>query len=304
MTPEPTPVHPAHLFVPAVRPELAAKAAASGASAVIVDLEDSVPTSRKAEARTLLGPALAGIHAAGVTACVRVNNEPTLLDDDLAAAATAGADVVVLPKAEDPRVIAAVAATLTAAESATERATAAPISLELQIETALGLQQVFELAPASERVVAMMLGTEDFSTALDIDPDDPHTDLTWAHGRVLLAARAAGVTPYGILGCFSDFSDIAAYETAARRSRAFGYLGTYCIHPRQVDVALAAYGVTAEQVDHARRVLEAYAAAEAQGRSAVALEGRMVDRPVAERARRLLARVTRTPVPSQQESSA
>ncbi|WP_299520946.1 CoA ester lyase [uncultured Serinicoccus sp.] len=300
MTPEPIPVHPAYLFVPAVRPEFAAKAAASGASAVIVDLEDSVPTSRKAEARTLLSTALAGIHAAGLTACVRVNNEPALLDDDLAAAAAAKADVVVLPKAEDPRAIAAVAATLTAAESATAR----PISLELQIETALGLQQAFELAPASDRVVAMMLGTEDFSTALDIDPDDPDTDLTWAHGRVLLAARAAGVTPYGILERFSDFTDIAAYEIAARRSRAFGYLGTYCIHPRQVDIALAEYGVTAEQVNHAHRVLEAYAAAEAEGRSAVAFEGRMVDRPVAERARRLLARATRTPVPSQQESSA
>lgn len=303
--PRRAPVHPVHLFVPAVRPELAAKAAVSGATAIILDLEDSVPAAGKVAARAHLAPALASIRDAGVTGCVRVNNEPELLAQDLAAAADAGADVIVLPKAEDPDGIAQVDAVLTRAQ-AMHTSARPPIGLELQVETARGLRQVFDLAPASERVQAIMLGTEDFSTALDIDPEDPDTDLTWAHGRVLLAARTAGVTPYGILDRFSDFTDVEAYTRAARRSRAFGYLGTYCIHPRQVQAALTAYGVTPEQMEHARRVLQVYAEAESRGRSAVALEGRMVDRPVAERARRLLERASRTPVPapSAQESPA
>lgn len=294
MTPE---SHAAHLFVPAVRPEFVSKAVASGAGAIIVDLEDSVPRERKAQAREHLPQTVASIAAHGVTACVRVNNEPDLLEEDFAAAVLAGAEVIVLPKVEDPEWVVALAAR--AGELQQRSGAAGEVRFELQVETARGLARVQELASAHARVASIMLGTEDFCTDLEIDPRDPDTDLSWAHGALLLAARAAGVTPYGILSHFDDFTDIEGYAAAARRSRAFGYLGAYCIHPAQVSPAVRAYAPTSAQVASAVAVVTAYAEAERQGHSAVAVEGRMVDRPVALRAERLLRRAGhQIPTPS------
>lgn len=283
------PVHAAHLFVPAVRQDLADKTPRSRATAVIVDLEDSVPVTMKAPARERLPSVLDPARAAGKSVYVRVNNEPALLRDDVTAALRTCVTGLVVPKAESVDQLREIDEWI----GKWERQTDKPVGtteLELQVETAAGLLQAPQLAATLERTTSMMLGVEDFSTELGVDPNDPQADLTWAHAHVLLAAVTAGIAPYGLIGAFSNYTDTAAYTQAARRSRAFGYVGAYCIHPAQVALAIDAFSPSNQEVEQAARIVRAFEDAEAQGRSATALDGNMIDRPIAERARRLLQR--------------
>lgn len=281
--------HAAHLFVPATRADLPAKAAGSPASAVILDLEDSVPVDQKARARELLAAAASTLSAAGKHVYVRVNNAEGLLADDVQAALGAGVAGLVVPKVEGVDVLQQLDAWISAWES-DHGHDLGTVELELQIETPRGVLLAPEIAAALPRVTSMMLGVEDFSTELDIDPDGPDTDLGWAHARVLMAATSAGLRPYGLIGSFSNFHDLDAYATAVRRSRAFGYVGAYCIHPAQAELAVAGFAPSADEVERARRVIEAYEEAERRGQSATSLDGTMIDRPIAQRARRLLDR--------------
>lgn len=293
MTPETTGgrrvAHPAHLFVPATRADLPAKAATSPASAVILDLEDSVPADQKEQARKLLAPAASTLRDAGKHVCVRVNNSDELLAEDVHAALAAGVAGLVVPKVEGADLLQKLDAWIAAWET-DQRREQGLVELELQIETPRGVLLAPEIAAALPRVSSMMLGVEDFSTELGIDPDAPDTDLGWAHARVLLAATAAGLHAYGLIGSFSNFRDLDAYGAAVRRSRAFGYVGAYCIHPAQAELAVAGFAPSASEVDRARRVIKAYEDAEQRGQSATSLDGTMIDRPIAERARRLLDR--------------
>lgn len=285
----------AQLFLPANRPERAAKAATSGADAVILDLEDSVPVTARAGARSGLATTVTALRAArgDLHVLVRVNS-----DDDLAAdvdaAVDAGADGVLVPKVESAARVTEVEHLLDAAEAA---AGAAPGTTEVQllVETPRGLLEVAAIAAAGTRTVAMMLGTEDLAVELEVDPSSPDFDIRWAHGLVLCAARAHGLVPYGLMGGLANFRDLPALEREAQQARAFGYLGSLCIHPAQVPVVRRAFAPTTAEVAHARAVVAALDAAEAAGTSAVQLEGRMIDTPVALRARRLLARAGEPP---------
>jgi len=291
--------HAAHLFVPATRADLTAKAVRSAATAVILDLEDSVTASEKAAAREALAEAAATVRAGGKHVCVRVNNSPDLLDDDVRAALAAGADGLVVPKVEDVELLRRLDRQITEWEDGREdgRVERDSVELELQVETPRGLLVAPETATAVRRTTSMMLGVEDFSTALGVDPDDPDGDLSWAHGRLLMAAAAADLWAYGLIGAFSNFRDLEAYTTSVRRSRAFGYVGAYCIHPAQAEIAARGFAPSDEEVDRARRVVRAYAEAEAGGQSATSVDGAMVDRPIAERAQRLLDRAAATTTP-------
>ncbi len=294
-------VHGAHLFVPAVRPDLTEKAARTPASAVIVDLEDSVPARAKIDARTVLPAAAETLRSAGKSVYVRVNNEDSLLAGDVSAALAAGVTGLVVPKVEDRSTLRDLDAWAAAWEQA-NGAAAGSVELELQIETPQGLLRAPELASALDRISSMMLGVEDFSTELGVDPEDPEADLQWAHAHVLLAAKAARIHAYGLIGAFSNYEDTAAYTRAARRSRAFGYLGAYCIHPAQVAIAVQAFTPTDRELAEARQVIDVYEAATAAGRSATSLHGRMIDRPIAERAERLLRLAAAQATPSTQLS--
>jgi citrate lyase subunit beta / citryl-CoA lyase len=268
------------LFLPANRPERAAKAAASGADAVILDLEDALVPAERPAARSGLESLVAGVRSASsVTVLVRVNNDATLADD-VEAAVAAGASGVLVPMVESADTVREVDGMLGSS------------SLELQVlvETSRGLLAAAEIATASRRTTAMILGVEDLAAELEVDPTSPYADLRWAHATVLVAARAAGIAPYGLLGSLTNFRDLEALAEDARRSRGFGYVGALCIHPAQVPVLNASFGPSPEELEWAERVLAALAEAEAAGHGAAQLDGRMLDAPIAARARRLLAR--------------
>ncbi|NMR31617.1 HpcH/HpaI aldolase/citrate lyase family protein [Crystallibacter degradans] len=269
------------LFVPGDRPERFAKAAASGADVVIIDLEDAVAAADKACARQEAVAALTAFGAKGsqgVRALVRVNAQDTAeYDDDiqalLALASQPGHGLlgVMLPKAEDPEQVAELAAKL-------------PVPLVALVESALGLVNAVELArvPGVERLA---FGAIDF--ALDIDADGSDRVLDHARAQLVVASRAAGIAP-PLDSPSTDIRDTAAVAASAKLGRGFGFGGKLCIHPAQLTAVSAAFTPSPEEIAWARKIL-------ATDGGAVQMDGQMVDRPVIDRARRIIERTGTEP---------
>lgn len=266
-----------YLFVPGDRPERFDKARASGADAVVLDLEDAVSPARKAAARDAIAAALGG----GTRWVVRINDAATpWFGDDLAllAAAPAGSVEVMLPKAESPAQVAAV------------RAVLPTVPVLALIESALGVTQVDAVA-AAPGVSRLVFGTLDFALDLDIDITDDPAGLLHAAGRIALASRAAGLAA-PVAGVTPEITDDRRLLADLAWARRLGFGAKLCIHPRQVAPLHQALEPDAASLDWARRVLAAVAASpEAHG--AVQVDGRMVDKPVLRRAEALLARAGR-----------
>ena len=274
------------LFVPADTDRFLAKAAGRGADALILDLEDGVAHAAKPAARANLAAFVPQLQSEGAVVHVRVNNEPQLLMEDLQAAVTAGADGLLLPKIECAEQLVAIDAQLHQLEQRHGRAAALPLAALL--ESPLALCNAATIARACSRLQAMLFGVEDFCASMEIE-SSVEAMLLPAQ-TMAIAAVAAGVHPLGLPGSVADFTDLHAYRELAVRARRIGMRGAVCIHPAQVSVLNEVFGGMEEDAQHARRLLEVFDAAIAAGKGAVSHEGRMVDEPVAARARRFLAR--------------
>lgn len=278
-----------------------AKVPGLGADEVILDLEDAVAEDAKAPARAAVAAA-ARSGAAGATVAVRVNavDTPHCHRDLVAVVEAAGAavQVVVLPKVDDPGHVHFADHLLSALERELGLP-AAGIGLEAQIETAQGLVNAEAIA-AAPRVEALVVGPGDLAASLGM----PHTAIGapvpgypgdgWHHvlGRVVVAARAAGVQ--AVDGPYAVLDDEEGLVASARRSRGLGYDGKWSIHPRQIGPLNDVYGVPEEALEHARRVLEAHAAAAARGEGAASLDGEMIDEATRAMAARLVERARLT----------
>jgi citrate lyase subunit beta/citryl-CoA lyase len=161
----------------------------------------------------------------------------------------------------------------------------------VMIETAAALFRAREIAAADPRVLGLVLGTEDFATDVGIAPDPDL--LTGPNQTVVIAARAAGVLPLGLVGTLAEYRDEAAFGDIVARSRRLGYVGASAIHPRQVPLLNAGFAPTPEEFDQASRLVAAYQDAHARGVGAIEFDGRMVDEPVARRARALVSQFSR-----------
>lgn len=258
------------LFVPGDRDDRIPKALASGADAVIVDLEDAVRPEDKPRARRAVAAFLGGRPAGCVL--LRINAADTeWYGEDIALAAHSGIAGVVLPKAN--------AAALARARAGT----AAP--LWPLVETAQGLRDLHGMAPMPG-VARMLLGTIDLALDMALDAAHPggQAMLDSARYHLVASSVAAGLAAPAD-GVFADLGDTAGLTAAATHARACGFGGMMCIHPKQADRVNAAFAPRPEQADWARRVLQAAAA---QG-GAFRFEGQMIDKPVLARAARILA---------------
>ena len=281
------------LNVPGNRPDMLAKARGYGADALILDLEDAVPADRKAEARDIVAATL-GEWSAGPDApitYVRVNGLDTgLLEADLDAIVQSGLAGIQLPKSHDAATIRRVDAELTRLER--ERGLA-PDAVEIlvSLESARGVLFAWEVLTAATRVGSVMIGTaQDADLQGDVGylTTDSGDETLHIRSHVVLAARAAGITN-PIDGVYADHRDAAGLEVAARRARELGYRGKKLIHPAQIEVVHRVFTPTERELDVHRRVLEAMAAAAAEGRATAVVDGRMVDVAMADTARRVLA---------------
>src|SRR5262249_15901887 len=193
---------------------------------------------------------------------------------------------LVCPKVESPEHLRGIAELLDALEAARGLSIGHTRLVPL-IETADAYFRAREIAKATPRLVALSLGAEDFALSVGMEPIAE--TLQAPKQAVIIAARAAGIIPLGFMGTVADFKDTEAFRDVVRRSRKFGFVAASCIHPRAVPVPNEEYGVSPQPAAQARRMIAAYDEAIARGIGAVTFEGKMIDVPVVERAKAMLA---------------
>lgn len=270
------------LFVPAAAPQRWERAHTRGADALIVDLEDSTQPEAKAAARAQAASAVKHLAAHGATVTARVNNDPALLADDLEAVVGPGLTAIVLPKVEEAAELESLSAMLDALEygAGLDRYTVKTLAV---IESPRALERVSAIADGP-RLIGISLGSEDFALSLGRKPGPLSLDL--AAMQIAYAASARGMMGIGMATGIANFTDLDAFGAEARRAHAMGLTGAMCIHPGQVAVLNAAFGPDAAEVAEAQAILAAW---EQRVDGVVSHNGRMIDQPVVERARRLLA---------------
>lgn len=265
------------LFVPGTRADRFGKAMASGADAVVFDLEDSVEPAQKARARELVGDFLAAPADRDVMRLVRLNaaTSPTFPAELEYFVAHRGFDAVVLPKAERADIVETVGARL-------------KVPIVPLLETVRGILRAAEIASARADVAALLFGAEDLTAELGIARTIDGEELVLARSTVVLAAAAGGAD--AIDAVFTDVRDEDGLRRDCERACAVGFRGKMAIHPAQVAVIHEAFTPGAAELADARRLVDAYEAAQQAGEGVIRLDDRMVDVPVVERARRLLER--------------
>jgi citrate lyase subunit beta/citryl-CoA lyase len=289
------------LATPGSNPHMIAKALASDADLVMIDLEDAVAPDAKAAARVTVAEALREGDWQGRPRTFRMNALDTawFVRDltEVIDGAQGQVDLVVVPKvarAEDVHVVATILASLEVAAEAKR-----PIGLETQIESAAGLAHCEAIAVASPRVETLVFGPGDYAASVRMpmaaigmpdrwDVDYPGHRWDYPLQRILVAARAAGVR--AIDGPYADFRDRDGFRRSCLAARALGYDGKWCIHPDQVPIANEVFSADEAELTWAREILAANAEAEQAGRGSFALNGQMIDAATLRMARATLAR--------------
>lgn len=280
------------LYLPGNEPKFMLNAGLHGADAVILDLEDSVHPAAKAAARVLVRNALLCVDFGTAERMVRINQGDAGLED-LDAVVPVGPDLVLIPKVEHADQVRAVAARIRASadRASADHAVAGdsrPVWLMPILESALGVENAFDIAAADEAVVALTIGLEDYTADLGVVKTAGGEETLWARRRLVNAARAAGVQ--AIDSVYGDVQDEEGLERWALAARAMGFTGMGCVHPRQIRVIHGAFAPTATELERAVRIVEAFEEAEERGLGVVSLGSKMIDAPVVLRARRLVER--------------
>ena len=288
MTTRPDRLSRSMLYVPASRPEMIEKAARSDADAVCIDLEDAVAPDQKEASRANVVQALTTLDFGSRTRLVRINGLDTMYAYrdiiDVVEAAGQSVDLLMLPKTRGPDDIRFVDTLLTQIEA--RSGIRHRIGIEAQIETAGGFLWLREIAASSDRLESLIFGSGDYAASMRMplasigeadEHDAAYPGHRWhavMHG-IVAAARANGLR--ALDGPSADFKDSAGLERACRTARALGFDGKQCIHPAQLGPVNLAFSPRPDEVAWARSVVAAYQQATAQGRGAVAVDGRMID---------------------------
>jgi citrate lyase subunit beta/citryl-CoA lyase len=263
-----------------------AKSAASAADLVFLDLEDACAPAEREAARGKAAKALRELDWGSTVRAIRMNGVDTrwAYGDviEVVTDAREALQVIIVPKVRRARDVWWVDVLLTQLEE-TLGLPHKGIGLEVLIEETEGLENVGEIARASDRLEAIIFGAGDFSASQGARVDtnfDPFVDYPgdmwhYARARVVVAARSAGID--AIDAPFPNYKDPEAYRTACDRAAAMGYVGKWAIHPSQIELANTAFAPTPEEIAHSRRVVAAYREAEASGRGATGLDGMLVD---------------------------
>lgn len=260
------------LFVPVGAERHLSSALRHRPDAIILDLEDAIAPAAKDAARARLRADQAAVAEAGIPCVLRVNAPLAAMARDLAAAELAALSAVMVPKCEDVRPL------LNAAELA-----GPGVGLIALAETPAALPALPALA-AVPRVIGLMLGSEDYSAALGIDPEGGGLATLAAH--VAAAAATRGLLALGFPGSIANFRDLDRYADRLRQGRALGMTAVAAIHPAQLPVIRQIFSPTVAELDWATRITAAFSAAD----GVMALDGQMIDAPVLARARRILSR--------------
>lgn len=270
------------LFMPGANARALEKARQLPADVVIMDLEDAVAPDAKAEARARVAAALGQGDYGGRERVVRINAEGTPWhDDDLEAVAAMDLDAVCLPKVESADAVVAVVRRLEALGAAPQ------VRLWAMAETPLGVLAIETIAASHPRLAVLLMGTSDLARELRAEHTPERSGFAYALGRCVMAARAYGLDI--VDGVHLDLADDDGLRAVCRQARVMGFDGKSLIHPAQVDAANEVFSPTGAELDHARKVIEAYDAAARRGEGVAVVDGRLVENLHVAIARRQLA---------------
>lgn len=254
---------------------------------LVYDLEDSVPLAEKDAARHLVYNLIKYQRPAGKYVIVRVNGiYSEYIDEDLEAAVRCRPDAIRIPKVEYAKEVKRIDERISEIEEAAGIEHGS-IELWCNIESYLGVLNAQEIATASERVVALALGAEDFTASMRSTRTKVGAEIFYARNAVLMACRFAGVE--AVDAVFSDINDIEGLKADVALTKNLGFDGKTVVHPRQIDVVNAAFTPSAKEIRYAKRVLEAVEEGKREHKGAVTLDGGMIDKPMELRARTTLA---------------
>ena len=271
------------LYLPGNTPGLMINAGLHSADGIILDLEDSVAPEKKNEARILVRNALRQINFCGAERMVRINQGERGLED-LHFVIPHNVNLVLLPKCENADYIKLVEKEIAGIKSKlnlTKQVFLMPI-----IESALGIENSFEIVKGSENVVAVAIGLEDYTADLGVSRTIEGKESFYARTRLIVAAKAAGIQP--IDSVFSDVADMEALKQNVMISKSLGFEGMGCIHPRQISVIRQGFAPDETDIEKSKKIVLAFETAKLNGLGVVALGSKMIDPPVVARAQRTI----------------
>jgi citrate lyase subunit beta / citryl-CoA lyase len=271
------------LYLPGNTPGLMINAGLHSPDGIILDLEDSVAPDKKGEARILVRNALRQIDFYGAERMVRINQGEKGLED-LSFVIPHYVNMVLLPKCESAEEVKMVENRISSIRA--EKRLKNPVWLMPVIESALGVEKAMEIATASPDVVAVAIGLEDYTADMGVQRTMEGKESLYARTRLVNAAKAAGIQP--IDSVFSDVADMMGLELNVAVSKALGFEGMGCIHPRQIDVIKRGFLPAEEEIERAKKIVIAYGEAMASGLGVVSLGSKMIDPPVVKRALRII----------------
>jgi citrate lyase subunit beta / citryl-CoA lyase len=276
------------LYLPGNAPGLMINAGLHSAEGIILDLEDSVAPEKKDEARILVRNVLRQVNFFGAERMVRINQGKKGLED-LESVIPHNVNLILIPKCESADLVRSVdyeIESLKKRHNIKKKVFLMPI-----IESAIGIENSFEIARSCENVVALAIGLEDYTADLGVPRTIEGKESFYARARLVVAARAAGIQP--IDSVFSDVGDMEGLKQNVKMSKALGFEGMGCIHPRQVQVIRQGFAPDADEIDKSKKIVLAFETARLKGLGAVALGTKMIDLPVVLRAQKTLDHAVR-----------
>ena len=274
------------LYVPVNVPRFVGRAVTTDADAIQLDLEDSIAPTQKNAARALVAAAAERIAAGGADVVVRINRALSLAVRDIEASVGPYVTALSLPKVESADHVKLLSETISEAELRAGVEVGAT-RIIVGIEGPQAWLDMHAIAKADSRIVAMLLGSEDFSSSVGMNPSPDN--LLGPKQALVIAAAAAGVRPLGLVGSFANFRDKEGFAEIVRRSREIGFLGSSCIHPDQIPALNKGFSPSEEEMAQAQRIVAAFEDAKAKGLGAISLDGAMIDPPVVDRAAALVS---------------
>jgi len=271
------------LYLPGNTPSMMINAGLHSADGIILDLEDSVAAGKKDEARILVRNALRQVDFRGAERMVRINQGEKGLED-LRYVITHNVNLILIPKCETSDQVEKVDKEIS--EIKKEKELNDPVYLIPIIESALGVENSFEIAKSSDNIVALAIGLEDYTADLGVQRTNEGKESLYARTRLVNAARAAGIQP--IDSVFPDVGDMEALRQNVIMSKALGFEGMGCIHPRQIAVIQNGFAPEESEIEKAKRIFLAFEDAKSKGLGVVSLGTKMIDPPVVARAQKTI----------------
>ncbi len=270
------------IFVPGNNPAMVQNAGILGADSIIFDLEDAVSPDEKDAARILVRNALRSVDYGSCERTVRINSvDHPRWKEDIAEIAKGNPDSIVLPKAQSMETIEMVQGALEEAKDGQRSIGIIPL-----IETAEGVERVFEILCCSPGIKAVIFGAEDYTADIGAKRTKEGSEILYARCRILNAAVAAGVE--AIDTPFTDVNDMEGLKEDVKLAKSLGFRGKALISPRHCKIAMEIFAPSGEEIEYALKVIKTINQAEKEGKGVVALDGKMIDAPIVARARKVL----------------